>query len=281
MRIVALAVLSLAVAGCGGARTDSGETIVAAFYPLAWAAEQVAGGGVRVVNLTPLGAEPHDIELSPKDVQRVQDAKLVLYLGDGFMPSLEEAVSGNAHALDLLEGQQLRPGGANSAASDPHVWLAPARYETVVREVAAALARPAAADPIVARLGRLDRDYRKGLAHCDRREIVTSHAAFGYLADAYGLRQIALTGVTPEAEPSPKALEALVREVERHRATTVFFETLVSPRLAQTVARESGARTAELNPIEGLTETESRSGADYFSLMRRNLAALREALGCR
>jgi zinc transport system substrate-binding protein len=281
MRIVAVVLLVLVLAGCGGSSASSQETIVAAFYPLAWAAEQVAGGRDRVVNLTPPGAEPHDIELTPKDVQRVKDAELVLYLGDGFMPSLEAAVSGSARALDLLQGQKLRPGGEDGGESDPHVWLAPARYERIVREIAHELARPAAARPIVARLRRLDREYRTGLARCQRREIVTSHAAFGYLADAYGLRQVALTGVTPEAEPSPKALEGLVREVERLKATTVFFETLVSPRLAETVARESGARTAALNPIEGLTETELKSGADYFSVMRRNLGALREAVGCR
>jgi zinc transport system substrate-binding protein len=110
--------------------------------------------------------------------------------------------------------------------------------------------------------------------------IVTSHAAFGYLADAYGLRQIALTGLSPEAEPSPRALEELVDEVREAKATTVFFETLVSPKVAETVAREAGAQTAVLNPLEGLTEREIEAGADYFSVMRDNLAILRRALGC-
>jgi len=111
--------------------------------------------------------------------------------------------------------------------------------------------------------------------------MVTSHAAFGYLADAYGLEQIALTGVSPEAEPSPRALEDLVQKVDEEGATTVFFETLVSPRLAETVARETGARTAALNPLEGLTDSDLTEGQDYFTVMRANLAALREGLGCR
>jgi zinc transport system substrate-binding protein len=165
--------------------------------------------------------------------------------------------------------------------ADPHVWLDPMRYATVVREIAEALDDPGSADPLAARLEKLDGDFREGLAHCERRDIVTSHAAFAYLADAYDLQQTALTGISPEVEPSPRALEDLVQRVREEGATTVFFETLVSPRLAETVARESGARTASLNPLEGLTDDELASGKDYITIMRSNLAVLREALGCR
>jgi zinc transport system substrate-binding protein len=133
----------------------------------------------------------------------------------------------------------------------------------------------------VAKLEALDSELADGLAHCRRHEIVTSHAAFGYLAKRYGLKQLALTGLSPEAEPSPRDLEALVDEVRRTDATTVFFETLVSSKLAETVAREAGAKTAVLDPLEGLTEDEVAAGADYFSVMRANLATLRAALQCR
>jgi zinc transport system substrate-binding protein len=127
----------------------------------------------------------------------------------------------------------------------------------------------------------LDHDYGRALAGCRRNDIVTSHAAFGYLAQRYGLRQIALSSLSPEAEPSPRDLERLVHEVESSGATTVFFESLVSPRLAETVAGEAHVRTAVLDPIEGLTKDELAAGDDYFSLMRANLAALRKALACR
>ena len=150
-----------------------------------------------------------------------------------------------------------------------------------MRRIGRELDRPAATVRLVARLRALDRDYRQGLASCQRHDIVTSHAAFGYLSDRYGLRQIALTGLTPEAEPSPRDLQRLVHEVEASGATTVFFESLVSPKLAQTVAREASARTAVLDPIEGLTKDELASGDDYLSVMQRNLEALRAALGCR
>jgi zinc transport system substrate-binding protein len=165
--------------------------------------------------------------------------------------------------------------------SDPHVWLDPVRYAYQARLIAEALRRPEGAKPFGARLLKLDADFERGLARCDRRQIVTSHAAFGYLAHRYRLEQIALTGVTPEAEPTARDLERLVEQVERSGATTIFFETLVSPRLAETVARETGAETAVLNPLEGLTEDEIAAGEDYFSLMRENLRTLREALGCR
>jgi zinc transport system substrate-binding protein len=127
----------------------------------------------------------------------------------------------------------------------------------------------------------LDREYRRGLAHCARREFVTSHAAFGYLAARYQLHQIPITGIDPESEPSPQRLRNLIRLVRREHVTTVFFERLVSPRLAETVARDAGAKAAVLDPIEGLTRSEQEHGETYLSLMRQNLQQLRSALGCR
>jgi zinc transport system substrate-binding protein len=263
----------LGTAGCGGGSgpDGGGGEIVAAFYPLAYAAERIAPRAV-VENLTPAGTEPHDLELGARDVEELRDAKLVLYLGRGFQPAVEDAVAGRDNAVDLLAGEEGR---------DPHVWLDPRRFASVARRIAAALGTPAAARPLVADLESLDEAYRRGLASCRRRELVTSHAAFGYLADAYGLDQLALTGVSPEAEPGPRTLEALAREVAASGATTVFVEPLVSPALAETVSRETGARTAVLDPLEGLDSDLAESGADYLSVMRANLAALRVALGCR
>lgn len=265
--------------GCGAkpATVGSGPTtVVAAFYPLAYAAEQVGGPTVTVENLTPAGAEPHDLELTPGDVRDVQRATVVLFLGRGFQPALEKAVAGrNGRSVDLLAGQELRHGG------DPHVWLDPVRYREIVQTIGVALDRKDAGISFAVRVQRLGADYRSGLARCVRHEIVTSHAAFGYLAERYGLRQVALEGLAPEAEPNPRAVAGLVDHVRRTHATTVFFETLVSPKLAQTVARAAGVRTAVLDPLEGLTNAELARGEDYFSVMRTNLRVLREALGCR
>ena len=278
-----LAFSLVALAGCGGDDSAPGTKVVAAFYPLAWAAEQIGGSDVDVQNLTPPGAEPHDIELTPRDVEDVRGADLVLYLGHGFQPALEKAVdSRTGPSLDLLAGQDLAsaPKGGEELAVDPHVWLDPPRFAGMVTAIGRKLQRQDAAAQLAARLHALDDEFRNGLGSCRRHEIVTSHAAFAYLAERYGLEQVSLTGLSPEAEPSPRDLEALVDEVETSGATTVFFETLVSPRLAQTVAREAGVATAVLDPLEGLTEDEASAGGDYFSVMRANLATLRKALGC-
>jgi zinc transport system substrate-binding protein len=284
-RFTALLVV-VALAGCGGSNGGGGTSkklVVAAFYPLAWAAGQIAGSDAEVVNLTPPGAEPHDVELSPGDVESVHDADLVLYLGGGFQPALEHALTGRTgQSVDLLEGRTLRQGASaeGDGAADPHVWLDPRLFAGIVREIGRALGRPEPAAELAAKLRTLDRELQAGLERCQRREIVTSHAAFGYLARRYGLEQIALTGLSPGAEPSPGDLVRLVDAVRASGATTVFFETLVPPDLAETVAREAGATTAVLDPLEGLTRTELDAGEDYFSVMRANLAALRKALGC-
>jgi zinc transport system substrate-binding protein len=294
--VIVLILLSLGLGtACGGSDDGaSGERVIASFYPIAYAAERVAPEA-DVENLTPAGAEPHDLELSPREVEEIEDADVVLYFGAGFMPALEEAVDDHEGAVDLLSGRRLLPTAeahghsaaeeseehAQGSGRDPHVWLDPSRFAAIARAIADALGEPDGADALVADLEELDAEYRAGLATCERRQIVTSHAAFGYLADAYDLEQIPLTGVSPEAEPSARAVEGLVDEVREEGATTVFFETLVSPELAETVAREADAETAVLNPLEGLTEDEIEDGADYFTIMRENLAALRKALGCR
>lgn len=268
-------------AGCGGDKgtADDRVSVAAAFYPLTYAAEEVGGDQVEVRNLTPPGAEPHDVELSARDVERIRAADIVLYLGSGFQPNFERAVDGaDGKKVDLLRGLQLISG---DEGVDPHVWLDPLRYAEQARRVGGVLDRRAQANRFAGRLGMLDADFERGLARCARKEIITSHAAFGYLADRFGLEQIALTGITPEAEPTARDLERIVREVQRSGATTVFFETLVSPRLAETVAREAGAKTAVLNPLEGLSQKELDEGKNYFSVMRENLATLRQALGCR
>lgn len=270
------------LAGCGAsAAADDRTQVAAAFYPLAFAAVRIGGDGVAVTSLTPPGVEPHDVELSARDVELVRSAAVVLYLGSGFQPALERAVDGaRGEATDLLEGLALRTDGG-AGGLDPHVWLDPVLYAEIADRIGEALGRTEAAAAMRAELEQLDADFRAGLADCRRREIVTSHAAFGYLTDRYDLEQISLAGMSPEAEPRPRDLERLVAEVRERGATTVFFETLVSPRVAETVARETGARTAVLNPLEGLTADELARGEDYFSVMRANLAALREALECR
>jgi zinc transport system substrate-binding protein len=305
-RTVLVLICVVTLAGCGGddGSGDDRTRVVAAFYPLAWAAERVGGDDADVRNLTQPGVEPHDLELSPRDVEEIRSADVVLYLGSGFQPAVEDAVAGaEGEAVDLLAGKELLPGAAHEEehegegegepeeehegeseseeeTRDPHVWLDPTRMSELADEIATALGRPDAGD-LREELRQLDDEFRTGLASCERREIVTSHAAFGYLADRYDLQQVSITGVSPEAEPTPRELEEVVEHVREAKATTIFFETLISPRLAETVARETGAETAVLDPIEGISQDDLDRGADYLSVMRENLASLRRGLGCR
>jgi len=280
MRIVPVFMAAvILLSGCGGSSGSGGRrTIVAAFYPLAFVAQQLGGKKVDVKNLTPPGAEPHDIELTPRDVGELQQADVVLYLSHGFQPAVEQAVAG-AHGkkIDALAGIDLRRGvGDEAGKSDPHVWLDPALFSRLARRIGGELGYVRQGDNLARRVLALDRRYRAGLAHCARKDFVTSHAAFGYLAARYHLHQVPITGIDPESEPSPQHLRALIQLVRREHVTTVFFERLVSPRLAETVARDAGAKAAVLDPIEGIT-----GGNDYFSVMRQNLRQLRTALGCR
>lgn len=277
--VIVLASLALIAASCGGGTdTGAGEPLIAAsFYPLAWIAEEISGGAIEVVDLTPAGVEPHDLELSPSQVGMIGEADLVLYMGGGFQPGLEEVIEpADAPALDVLEGE--------GEVRDPHVWLDPIRLSEIVERTALAMSEAfpdrsdellQRADALGDRLLELDRDLQDGLADCDRHEIVTSHAAFGYLADRYDLEQIAISGLSPEAEPSPGRIAEVIDLARAHGVTTIFFETLVSPDVAETIAGEIGVETAVLEPIE----TEPDEG-DYLDAMARNLEALKRALGC-
>jgi zinc transport system substrate-binding protein len=279
-----VAAAALLTSGCGSdasSAPDGRTDVVAGFYPLAFAATEIGGDRVEVTNLTPPGAEPHDVELSVRDVERVRDADLVLYLGQGFQPALEDAADGDGSAVDLLEGLDLREGDEGEDARDPHVWLDPARFAEVVERIGAELGGDAAARQLTSELRALDEEYSAGLADCERRELVTAHDAFGYLGERYGLEVIPITGISPETEPSPQDLEEVSDLVEERGVTTVFVEPLLSPEIGETVAREAGAETAVLNPLEGLTEEELDRGESYFTVMRANLEALREGLGCR
>jgi zinc transport system substrate-binding protein len=309
--VAAVALACLGVSACtrhpsSGTAASAGSkpTIVAGFYPLYEAASRVGGGQFEVLNLTPAGAEPHDLELTPDEVQRTLAAKLVLYIGGGFQPALEDAVKqrakGGGSSIDVIQGMSLAAppkaeggdsggGKGENRSFDPHVWLDPVLMNDIVSRTEKVLAGIDSAHTATyarnaqsyrSELEALDADYRGGLTGCPRRVIVTSHAAFGYLAKRYGLEQQAISGLSPESEPSPKRLQELAALVSSRGVTTIFSETLVSPKTAGALAREAGVKTAVLDPIEGLTPDEVKAGKSYVSVMRDNLAALRTALGC-
>jgi zinc transport system substrate-binding protein len=290
--------LASLLSGCsrsGSAAEVDRVSVVASFYPLAEAASRVGGDLVSVENLTPPGVEPHDLELAPDDIEAIATADVIVYLGGGFQPAVEDALAEAEHAVtvDALNAVATNAAPASEAEEgltvDPHVWLDPARFEEIVRAVADALAKAdpaneatyaANAQAFIAQIAALDEEFRAGLSDCARTTIVTSHEAFGYLADAYGLTQVGILGLSPEAEPDPRRLAELRDLVEREGVTTIFAEELVSPKVAETLASEAGVRVAVLNPIESLTDAQEKAGEDYLSLMRENLDTLRKALDC-
>ena len=295
-----VAVIALAGCGSGSAPGGTGDVrLVASFYPLQWTAERVAGDAVDVVSLTKPGAEPHDLELAPQDVAALADANLVVYLG-GFQPAVDDAVEqeGKDSAFDVTRAADLdltytpiEDGDQKSdeaGATDPHFWLDPLRLAAVADALAARLSRlrpqeapqyEANAAALRTELEALDAEFEAGLKDCTNTNLVTSHNSFGYLARRYGLTQVGITGLTPEDEPAPQDLAEVTAFVEANRVATIYYETLVSPAVARTVAAETGARTAVLDPVEGLTDESA--GSDYLEVMRANLAGIRAGQPCR
>ena len=306
------------LAGCSvqGASGSGGEsdgvTVLASFYPLQYVAQQIGGDLVTVDNLTPPAAEPHDLELSPAQVREVGTADLVVYLS-GFQNAVDEAVEARApeHVVDAADAAELvehpeeageehtgeteeehaehAEGGDGHGATDPHFWLDPSRLAAVGQDVANELAAtdPEHADEYAAgalRLGQqldeLDQEFADGLAACQGATLVTSHAAFGYLADRYALEQVGISELDPEVEPSPARLREIGDLVEERGIKTLYSETLVSPKVTETLASDLGVNTAVLDPLEGLSEEATAAGDDYVSVMQANLAALEKGLVC-
>jgi zinc transport system substrate-binding protein len=324
LSLTAALALSSCASGSGDPSTatagDAGETlsVQASFYPLQYVTERVGGDLVQVESLTPAGAEPHDLELSPAAVDGLRTADAVVYLS-GFQPAVDDAVAQAApeHALDAVhagvEGEEAHSAEEHEAAEashsgeahgeekpaeepagddghghegeDPHFWLDPDRLAAVATEVSHELAEvdpdnaatyESNAEELATELAALDEEFTEGLATCERDTIVVSHDAYGYLADKYDLEQVAIAGLDPDTEPSPARLAEIGEVVEAEGVTTVFSESLVNPKVAETLAAEHGIETAVLDPVEN----QSDESADYQQVMRNNLEALRTALDC-
>jgi zinc transport system substrate-binding protein len=281
--------LSVAAPATGGR-----ISVVASFYPLFEFALQVGASRVAVRNLVPAGAEPHDYEPTPRDVAAVNGAKVLIYNGAGFEPWIQKLLPqmpASVVKVSATEGIPLTTmaSGEGRGRADPHVWLDPVSAQRQVDLIAAGLAKAdpagkaffdANAGQYRAKLAALHERIERTLAPCRRKVFVTSHVAFGYFAARYGLTQIAVAGLTPEAEPSAAKIREILRLVRQHGVRVIYYEPLVSPRVASAIAREVGARTLVLNPIEGLTDQEMRQGKHYISIMQENLRNLVQGLDC-
>ncbi|MFF4367317.1 metal ABC transporter substrate-binding protein [Streptomyces sp. NPDC001594] len=293
-------------AGAAGADQDGRLSVTASFYPLQFLAERIGGDHVKVSSLTKPGVEPHDLELTPRQIGGLGDSDVVLFL-KGLQPAVDKAVaqSGVKDVVDAATLTRLEVHGTSGeedhdhadgehdhshgeAGEDPHVWLDPVKYAEIAKGFGATLekADPAHAadyrkntDDLVAKLGALDGEFKEGLKNTASKTFITTHSAFGYLAERYGLDQEGISGVDPEAEPSPARMRELQAVAKKDNVTTVFFEALASDKTAKTLARDTGLRTDVLDPLEGITGKSQ--GADYFEVMRSNLKNLQKALGAK
>ncbi|MGW0711836.1 metal ABC transporter substrate-binding protein [Streptomyces sp. NPDC002643] len=299
---LALTTLSACSSDSAAAGNTDKFDVVASFYPMAFLAEQIGGKHVNVTSLTEPGQEPHDLEISAKQTAQLQESDAVLYL-KGLQPSVDDAVDQSeiktkidAATLTSLEEHGNEVGGhaeehddehgEEEGGKDPHIWLDPVKYAEVAKGVGAALEK---ADPdhastyktnteaLVEKLGALNDQFVNGLKNTKTKVFITTHAAFGYLAERYGLTEEAISGLDPESEPSAARVKELEKMARADGVTTVFYETLVSDKTAKTIAADAGLKTDVLDPIEGITE-KSR-GKDYFSVQEANLKALQQALG--
>ncbi|MGW0863049.1 metal ABC transporter substrate-binding protein [Streptomyces sp. NPDC002611] len=299
-----------ALTACSSDSAAKGNTekfdVVASFYPMAFLAEQIGGDHANVTSLTEPGQEPHDLEISTQQRAQLEEADAALFL-KGLQPAVDEAVTQtgietkiDAASLTHLEdhggaghsheGEEAHSGESEEEehGRDPHVWLDPVKYAEIAQGVGKAFEK---ADPdhaadykkntaaLVKKLNGLNSDFENGLKDSKSKVFFTNHAAFGYLAERYGLTQEAISGVDPESEPSAARVKELQQEAKADGVTTVFYETLVSDRTAKTLARDADLKTDVLDPLEGITD-KSR-GDDYFQVMEANLKALQTALGAK
>ncbi len=308
----ATALSLVTLSACSSASDKDGKPqVVASFYPMEFLAKQIIGDAdVRVDSLTKPGVEPHDLELKPRQVGDLSKADVVIYL-KGLQPAVDEAVGqseaehkvdattltslekhgtsehGHDHAEGEHEGEGEHDHGGE-AGGDPHVWLDPTKYAEVAKGLNKKLAEAYPdhkadfqknTDALVTKLTALDNEFTAGLKNRTTDTFITTHAAFGYLAERYGLDQEGISGVSLEAEASPARIKEIQEIVKKEKVSTVFFETLASNKGAESVAEDTGLKTGVLDPIEGINDKSK--GADYFEVMRANLGALKQALGAR
>jgi zinc transport system substrate-binding protein len=277
--------------------------VTASFYPLAEFAQQIGQDKVTVTNLVPAGAEPHDFEPSPQDIVTMQNSQVFIYNGAGLeswidkeLPDLQQhnvAIAKASQGITLLSGIPEDSDAVNpspdASLADPHIWMDPALAMQEVGTIRDALMKAdptnkdfyqTNADKYTQQLQALNTVFTQGLAKCSEHNIVTSHAAFAYLARHYNLTMIPIAGLSPDSEPSPQRLANIADFAKQNHIHYIFFETLVSPKFSQTIATETGAKTIAFNPLEGLTKDQIDQGLNYIAVQQQNLANLKRALSC-
>lgn len=285
--------------------TNNKKQVVTSFYPLYFFTNEIAKDKINISNITPSGSEPHEYEPTPIDMTNIENSDLVILNGGGLESWGENikinlnksktkivSVGDNLFVKKNDKNHKENEGGENHhhGGLDPHIWLSPILAIQIVDKIESELSQidtenqeyyKSNAHILKEKLSKLDGEFKDGLKTCVNKNIITSHAAFYYLASTYGLNQISIAGLSQEEEPSSKEMTEIVKFAKSNNVKYIFFESLISPKLSLTIAREIGAKTLLLNPIEGLTIEEIKSGKDYFSEMNNNLINLKIALECK
>lgn len=298
--------------GCGSNEGKKGSSsseksdklkVTASFYPMYDFSKKIGGDKVEVKNMISSNVEPHDWEPTPKDLVSIGDSDVFVYNGAGMETWIDKVTkSSDNKNLELVEaskGVKLLKGEEDEDAKeekehehehgayDPHVWLSPENAKKEMENIKNAFVK---ADPKnkdyyennynenAKKLDELDKKFKDELAKTKKKDIVVAHQAFGYICNAYGLNQVAIEGLSPDSEPDAAKMAEIAKFAKDNKVKYIFFEELVSPKVAETIAKEVGAKTEVLNPIEGLTDKQLKDGEDYFSIMNKNLEVLLKAL---
>jgi zinc transport system substrate-binding protein len=300
MVIFTLLVFSLAIAGCSNNKgqsnpKDSKLHIATTFYPMYEFTKNITKDKAQVDLLIPSNVEPHDWDPSPKDIEKIQQSDLLIYNSpemETWAPELQKSINNvkfvkASEGISLMQGAKEEEKGDKGSHQDPHVWLDPVLAQKEVENITKAIV---AKDPAhkayyeknsqeyIQQLKQLDHLYRTTLEKAPKKEFITQHAAFSYLAKEYGLKQVPISGLTPEQEPSPARLSYLKKFAQKHHVKIIYFEEVASPKVAQTLANEVGAKTEVLSPLEGLSKEEQDKGLNYIKIMKRNLDSLKKSL---
>lgn len=267
--------------------------VVTSVYPLYYFATQIGGDKVDVTNIIPAGAEPHEYEPTARDIASIEKSDLLILNGAKLEPwadRVKKDLQGTP-VLIITAGEGLTDLALkenNTQITDPHIWLSPPLAKKEIEHITQGLIHADIqnteyyqnnADSLIQKMDALHNEFVSGLAQCNQKNIVTSHAAFGYLARTYGLRQTPIATISTQ-EPSIKQLAEIVDFMKQNNINYIFVERLVSPKLAETLSTEVGAQTLILDPIEGLSNQDMKAGKNYFTMMQDNLTNLRTALEC-
>lgn len=268
--------------------------ITTSFYPLTFFTKQIVGDRATVYNLIPSTVEPHTYEPTAQDIVHIETSDIVIVNGiiEPWLEKIQSQVQDSKTKVIVvgngLFSQTVFEGGKDIV--DPHIWLNPQLAKQEVQKISDSIIAKDQRNKdiyiqntkqLLAQLDELDKTYKNSLTQCKENYFVTSHAAFGYMASRYGLKQIPIAGLSPEEEPSPQQLSAIIQVVKKNNIRYIFFENLMSPKFSQTIAQETGVQTLVLDPLEGISDDNQKKGFNYFTVMNQNLHNLHIALSCK